>query len=102
MTAPCAPGPVRTGTLFGRTRYTVTCQACGIVGFGWTEDSALADLAAHARIAPPPVDVLALPLTAAIVGAYPRYYIAGPGRQLAEVTDCEHGYRLTSSCPCCP
>ena len=33
---------------------------------------------------------------------YPYYYIRGDGRAAAEQSRCEHGYRLTSSCPCCP
>jgi hypothetical protein len=31
----------------------------------------------------------------------PRYWIAGPGRSVAEQTNCSHGYRLTDSCPMC-
>jgi hypothetical protein len=49
----------------------------------------------------PPVDVLAGPLTAAIVEAYPAYYILGPGHDQAAATDCGHGYALTDSCPVC-
>ncbi len=41
-------------------------------------------------------------VTAADVRRYPAYYISGPGRPAAEATQCEHGYRLTDSCPCCP
>ena len=31
----------------------------------------------------------------------PQYWITGPGRDAAHDTDCEHGYRLTDSCPAC-
>lgn len=41
-------------------------------------------------------------VTARDVKSYPWYYLAGPGRPAAEASDCEHGYRLTDSCPCCP
>ncbi|GAA2046721.1 hypothetical protein [Nocardiopsis rhodophaea] len=40
-------------------------------------------------------------ITKADVDRYPAYYICGPGRELADNTDCPHGYRLTDSCPCC-
>lgn len=40
--------------------------------------------------------------TAEDVAADPEYWLAGPGREVARQTDCEHGYRLTSSCPNCP
>lgn len=38
------------------------------------------------------------------VKRYPWYYAAtdGPGRSAAEVSKCQHGYRVTDSCPCCP
>ncbi|ALG07642.1 hypothetical protein [Kibdelosporangium phytohabitans] len=49
----------------------------------------------------PPVSVLARPITAADIRKWPRYFLDGPGRKLAEQTDCRHGYRLTDSCPCC-
>ncbi|MUL39613.1 hypothetical protein FZ103_00190 [Streptomonospora sp. PA3] len=42
-------------------------------------------------------------LTPADIAADPEYWIAGPGRVLAEATPCGHpgGYRLTDSCPAC-
>lgn len=49
----------------------------------------------------PPAHILAAPPTAQTVRAYPGYYICGPGRAVAEATDCSHGYRLTDSCPAC-
>ncbi|WP_439377454.1 hypothetical protein [Amycolatopsis lexingtonensis] len=39
--------------------------------------------------------------TVADVLADPAYWIAGPGRAVADRTDCPHGYRLTSTCPPC-
>jgi hypothetical protein len=35
------------------------------------------------------------------VRAHPDYWIAGPGRLVAERTRCAHDYFLTDSCPCC-
>lgn len=35
------------------------------------------------------------------VRAHPDYWIAGPGRLVAERTMCPHEYYLTDSCPCC-
>ncbi|TDB90899.1 hypothetical protein E1264_03470 [Actinomadura sp. KC216] len=32
---------------------------------------------------------------------WPEYYISGPGRQQAGETRCDHGYKLTDSCPGC-
>jgi len=52
------------------------------------------------------LDVEATPgvqvVTAADVARYPEYFINGPGREAAHGARCEHGYRLTDSCPCCP
>jgi hypothetical protein len=36
------------------------------------------------------------------VNRYPYYYLRGAGRPATEQSECEHGYQLTSSCPCCP
>lgn len=35
------------------------------------------------------------------VRTHPDYWIAGPGRLVAERTHCPHDYYLTDSCPCC-
>lgn len=35
------------------------------------------------------------------VKRYPWYYIAGPGRDAADRSHCDHHYRLTDSCPIC-
>ena len=49
----------------------------------------------------PPADVLARTITPADVKKWPYYFINGPGRAVAEQTDCDHGYQLTDSCPNC-
>jgi len=54
---------------------------------------------AHANT--PPANVLIRTSTRADVHAFPDYFILGAGRDLAANTDCEHGYRLTDSCPHC-
>jgi hypothetical protein len=36
------------------------------------------------------------------VARYPYYYLRGAGRRAAELSRCQHGYLLTSTCPCCP
>jgi len=59
----------------------------------------LDDLGANAPV--PPADVLNRTITHADVRAYPDYFILGPGRAVAQATDCGHGYRLTDSCPNC-
>ncbi|MCX4792554.1 hypothetical protein OG369_43035 [Streptomyces sp. NBC_01221] len=41
-------------------------------------------------------------VTPSDVRRYPAYYIAGDGRAAAEASSCDHGYRVTDSCPCCP
>ena len=46
-------------------------------------------------------DPMTRPPTVADVQAFPVYFIVGPGREIAERTECEHGYMLTSSCPGC-
>jgi hypothetical protein len=93
---------VRPYILFGRTRYSASCTTCGTSCSGWTERQARAEFEAHRAIPAPPDDVLAAPLTQAIVAEYPYYYIRGRGHRLAAITDCGHGYWLTDSCPCCP
>lgn len=50
---------------------------------------------------PPPTDVLARKITPDDVATYPGYFISGPGREIAERTQCAHGYNLTDSCPGC-
>lgn len=40
-------------------------------------------------------------VTLADIKQHPRYYIAGPGREAAGRSYCEHRYRLTASCPSC-
>jgi hypothetical protein len=50
----------------------------------------------------PPAEVLNRTPTPADVAAYPEYYIAGSGADVARRTQCEHGYNLTDSCPVCP
>lgn len=59
----------------------------------------LDDLGANAPV--PPADVLNRTITPADVRAYPDYFILGPGRAIAEVTNCGHDYHLTDSCPNC-
>ncbi|MBB5155912.1 hypothetical protein [Saccharopolyspora phatthalungensis] len=54
-----------------------------------------------ARAPAPPQDVLARPITAADVAAYPVYFIHGPGRDIAQNTLCAHDYTLVDSCPGC-
>ena len=49
----------------------------------------------------PPLEVLSRPITKADVSAYPVYFIIGPGCEIAERTECGHGYYLTDSCPGC-
>jgi hypothetical protein len=49
----------------------------------------------------PPREVLVASPTQEVVRRYPEYYLQGPGRYFAQQVDCEHGYRLTDSCPCC-
>lgn len=39
--------------------------------------------------------------TVADVARNPRYWIAGPGHERAWKAECDHGYRLTDSCPGC-
>lgn len=39
--------------------------------------------------------------TVADVARNPRYWIAGPGRDRSRAAKCDHGYRLTDSCPGC-
>jgi hypothetical protein len=46
--------------------------------------------------------LVAKPLTPADVKAHPEFFISGPGRVRAAETSCNHGYRLTDSCPACP
>lgn len=57
----------------------------------------------HDRLAliPPEQIINALP-TKEVVRVHPNYYIAGPGRVIADRVLCEHDYHLTDSCPCCP
>lgn len=62
-------------------------------------DNYFARIAANASV--PPADVLARPITAADVKAYPDYFIIGAGRDIASHTLCDHGYYLTDSCPGC-
>lgn len=40
-------------------------------------------------------------LTRTDVTRYPWYYLSGPGRPVAQATDCPHGYTLVDSCPGC-
>jgi hypothetical protein len=49
----------------------------------------------------PPLEVLGRAITKADIEAYPVYFITGPGREIAERTECGHGYHLTDSCPVC-
>ncbi len=93
---------VRPYILFGRTRFSASCAACGVPCSGWTERQARMEFDAHHAIPAPPADVLAGALTAEKVAKYPEYYIRGRGHALAASTDCGHGYWLTDSCPCCP
>ncbi|MBF6326516.1 hypothetical protein IU451_28870 [Nocardia cyriacigeorgica] len=86
----------------GLTRYSASCEPCDVVCSGWTEEQAIAEFEKHRTIPAPPVSVLAQPLTPEIVAEYPHFYIDGRGRQIADNTDCAHGYLLTSSCPLCP
>ncbi|WP_157430041.1 hypothetical protein [Actinomadura oligospora] len=60
----------------------------------WREDEL-------ARMETPPAEVLERAPTYADVQKWPTYFIVGPGREVAEKTDCGHGYHLTDSCPCC-
>ncbi|MBP2323300.1 hypothetical protein JOF56_003685 [Kibdelosporangium banguiense] len=39
--------------------------------------------------------------TVADIKADPKYWISGPGRDVASRTKCPHEYRLTDSCPNC-
>lgn len=87
--------------LFGRDRFSASCQTCGVPCTGWTEEAARAEFEAHKAIPAPPADVLARPLSKAIFDQFPEYFITGRGRVIASQTDCGHGYRLTDSCPCC-
>lgn len=86
----------------GQIRYQVTCPVCAATRWGVTPDDARDRLATHQAIPAPPADVMARPLTKAIVDQYADYYISGCGRVFASQTDCSHGYYLTDSCPCCP
>lgn len=57
----------------------------------------------HHRLAQiPPEQVINVLPTKEVVTAYSDYYIAGPGRVIADRVLCEHNYHLTDSCPCCP
>jgi hypothetical protein len=40
-------------------------------------------------------------LTPEDIARYPDYFISGPGREFASVTECPHRYKLTASCPNC-
>lgn len=50
----------------------------------------------------PPPAVLARKITPLDVHLWPRYFITGPGQEIASTTECDHGYFLTDSCPGCP
>jgi hypothetical protein len=91
----------RTLSRFGRRMFSGSCTICGVPFFGATFDTVADQFAEHAAIPMPPADILAAPLTPAIVRDYPHYYISGRGRPLADRTDCPHRYRLTDSCPGC-
>lgn len=69
-------------------------------------DDLRAAMAAHKAkqlesMAVPPLDVLSRKITPADIKAYPVYFIVGPGREIAERTECDHGYLLVSTCPGC-
>lgn len=47
----------------------------------------------------PPLEVLSRPITKADVAVYPVYFIVGPGREVAERTECGHGYMQVPAWP---
>lgn len=49
----------------------------------------------------PPASVLCRPPTVDDVRRWPEFFIAGPGREVANRTECPHDYLLTSSCSGC-
>lgn len=49
----------------------------------------------------PPLEVLTRVPSRDAVREFPDFYLAGPGRALAEVVPCLHLYNLTDSCPGC-
>ncbi len=102
MTTAACTYTIKPYILAGHDRYSASCTTCDVPCSGWTQADALAAFAAHRDMPAPPADVLAQPLTAAIVHQFPAYFISGRGRQIASKTDCGHGYFLTDSCPCCP
>lgn len=49
----------------------------------------------------PPADIATADPTAQTVILFPDYYLHGPGQTFARATLCDHGYRLTDTCPGC-
>lgn len=99
---PCQLGPIHPGhPLFGRPRVRAAC-GCGVVFTAW-DDAQLRDLyAEHLTVPVPPAEVLAQDApTVADVKAWPDFFMAGPGRAVAQATECPHAYHLTDSCPGC-
>lgn len=99
---PCQLGLIHPGRpLFGRPRVRADC-GCGYFFTAW-DDAQLRDLYAdHLTIPTPPAEVLAKDApTVADVRRWPDFFISGPGRAVAQVTECAHAYKLTSSCPGC-
>jgi hypothetical protein len=88
---------------FGRDLVAVRCVACHIpLGFARDENGAQEMYVKHTSIPAPSATVLGRKLTPGIVKRYSKYFINGPGIQIASRTYCDHEYKLTDSCPCCP
>lgn len=101
---------VRSGNPHGpaKVRLTEAGMRCLMTWDGAHERWDLPSIAAcidpqHQLLAliPPEQVINALP-TKEVVRVHPDYYLAGPGRVIADRVLCEHDYHLTDSCPCCP
>lgn len=76
------------------------CVPCGYPVWSASPDDAQVRFEHHRGIPAPPAEVLARPVTAALVDEFPAWFLNGRGYRAASVARCGHGEPVTDCVNC--